>query len=369
MCADSQPRFSICIPNFNYGRYIGDTIQSVLDQTYPHFEIIVTDNASTDNSIQVVESFKDPRIRLIRNRHNIGFAPNLQKATDAARNDFINLLSSDDQMRPNALEVYASIIEKLGPDAEHSVLFSDVEDFSDSGQILSLERKAVDGFYTEYIDPNGSEGKRPAPDEITYTIYRGSEVLRDSLSRLRTFGPFLSIVYPRKLWEAVEGYNSIRNLGPDKHFNYKLLSLDPDVVYIPQILYRYRAYLSDNRRAQAVTLKQPIDDYLYTLEFSDDYLRSIGLSKQQLVHTFVDRVCLKEGLSQIGQRNYRHAFRLFAFALASYPGPTLKMRKTYMLLPLLLMGPLSRLVAPLLLNLYKAATAAKKPGAEIEAGQ
>ena len=97
-----EPTFSICIPNYNYGRYIGDTIQSVLDQSYPHFEIIVADNASTDNSVEVVQSFNDPRIRLVQNRYNVGFGPNLQRATMHARHDFVNLLSSDDQMnRPS----------------------------------------------------------------------------------------------------------------------------------------------------------------------------------------------------------------------------------------------------------------------------
>ena len=51
------PSFSICIPNYNYGRYIGETIQSILNQTYQNFEIIVTDNASTDNSVKEIKSF------------------------------------------------------------------------------------------------------------------------------------------------------------------------------------------------------------------------------------------------------------------------------------------------------------------------
>ena len=359
MAADRLPTFSICIPNYNHGKYIGDTIQSVLDQTYPHFEIIIADNASTDNSVEVIKSFNDPRIRLIRNRCNIGFAPNLQRATSAAQNDFIDLLSSDDQMLPNALEVYAGIIQKLGARGTQTVLFSDVEDFTDTGKILSIERKASDGFYTDYLPPEDVE--QESKGDISYSVYRGREVLRDSLSRLRTFAPFLSIVYPRALWEAIEGYNSVRTIGPDKHFNYKLLSLDPDVVYVPHILFRYRSYLSDNRKAQSLSLRQPIDDYLYTLEFSESDLGSLGLTKAQLVDTFVDTVCLKEGLRQIGQRNYTQAFRLFAFALSSYPGVALKMRKTYMLLALLIMGPVSYLLAPLLLSIYKSATAGKKP--------
>ena len=125
---DWSPTFSVCIPIYNHGRYIADTIQSVLNQTYPHFEIVIADNASTDDSVEQIQKLKDPRIKLHRNRYNIGFAPNLQRVTMLATNEYINLLSSDDQMKPNALETYASVIHTLGKRSE-LVLYSDVRAF------------------------------------------------------------------------------------------------------------------------------------------------------------------------------------------------------------------------------------------------
>ena len=194
---------------------------------------------------------------------------------------------------------------------------------------------------------------QPSLPSEPYRIYQGHEVLADALSRLRTYTPFLSLVYSRTLWESVEGYNSVRTIGPDKHFAFKLLSQKPTVVYIPQILYRYRAYVSDNRAIQYTTLKQAIDDYLYTLEYRDDFLNSLDLSEQQLIRVFIDQMCLKRALSQMGHGNYANAFRFFAFAMAAYPGMTLRMRKTYMLLPLLALGPLGKLIGPLLLENYR----------------
>lgn len=124
-------------------------------------------------------------------------------------------------------------------------------------------------------------------------------------------------------------------------------------MYVPLVLYRYRDYESDNSAVQGTTLKQPIDDYLYTLELTEEYLRSLGLSQKQMIRTFLDRVCLKEGLSQLGRRNYAQAFRLLAFALASYPGRTLHLPKAYLLMFLLGLGPFSLVVAPLLYATYK----------------
>jgi glycosyltransferase involved in cell wall biosynthesis len=340
-----QPFFSICVPNYNYGHFIGDTLKTILEQDYPHFEIIVADNASTDNSVEVVESFmaQDERIRLIRNRYNIGFAPNLQRATETAKGDFINLLSSDDQMKPGALRAYAEAIAATR--REDAVIFSAVENFDNTDKAWRLTVKPDDGFYMSYATVDQAPSGDPQ-------VYEGKTVLADALKRLKTPMPFLSTVYSRSLWEAVEGYNSTRTIGPDKHFIYKVLSQNPAVIYIPRVLYRYRDYVSNNRAAQSTTLKQPIDDYLYTIEYRDDFLKELGLSRQTLIKTFIDRVCLREGLSQLGRRNYTHAFKLFAFAFASYPGAALRNKKTYGLGALLLTGPFATLIAPALLGVY-----------------
>ena len=133
MSFTAPPTFSICVPNYNYGHLINETIESVLAQTYGKFELIIVDNASTDNSLEVIKQYKDPRIRVYRNQYNIGFAPNLQRVTQYAQNEFINLLSSDDLMMPDALQTYADIIMEMPENRERLVLFSQAEGFDNSG--------------------------------------------------------------------------------------------------------------------------------------------------------------------------------------------------------------------------------------------
>lgn len=350
----NEPFFSICIPNYNYGRFIGTTIESVLAQTYQNFEIIVADNASTDNSVAVVNSFDDPRIRLYENNYNIGFAPNLQRATVHARGDFIHLLSSDDLMKPRALEAYIHVIRQV--DEPHNlILYSDVEYFDNQGNITSYRHKADDGHYLRgYQAPPPAElTTMPQDGRFPYHLYQGREVLADSLGRLHTFASFLSIIYSRRLWEAVEGYNAVRTIGPDKFFNFKLLAQNPIVAYVPLILFKYRDFESPNRAALQSTIKQQIDDYLYTIEYREPELVELGLSRRRLIHTFLDRMCLDYGFYFLSQRNYWHAVRLLAFALASYPQMTLLKPKAYALMALLATGPLSLVLAPWLLNVRK----------------
>lgn len=61
---------SVCTPVYNAARFIRECIDSVLAQTFPNFEMILVDDGSTDESCAIIESYTDPRIRLIRNRHD-----------------------------------------------------------------------------------------------------------------------------------------------------------------------------------------------------------------------------------------------------------------------------------------------------------
>jgi glycosyltransferase involved in cell wall biosynthesis len=339
--AEKRPLFSICIPNYNYGRFIADTVHSVLDQSFQDFEIVVVDNASTDDSVERVEAIGSAKVRLFRNRYNIGFAPNLQQATRHARGEFVNLLSSDDQMQPGALEAYAEVIEKVGPDRDRLVLMSDADGFDNEGRTTRLIRRAATSFARRSLPPGTPE--EPGP---LFSLHAGHDVLRDRIRHLDTVGVFCSITYSRSLWEAVEGYNAVRTIGPDKHFNYKLLSLDPVVAYVHRPLYRYRDYVSDNRAAVQTTIRHPIDDYLNVLEFGNEsFLGPLGLTRDDLVEAFVRRTTL-DALTEIALGNGRMARRMFWFAMSTFPVETLKVGYAYGLMPLLALGPIGTTVAP-----------------------
>src|SRR6202789_3319887 len=101
----AEPLVSILISNYNYARYIGESIQSALQQTYPNFELIICDDGSTDDSVSVIEEYlrKDPRVQLIR-KANGGQASGFNAAFAASRGEIISLLDSDDRYLPNKIE-------------------------------------------------------------------------------------------------------------------------------------------------------------------------------------------------------------------------------------------------------------------------
>jgi glycosyltransferase involved in cell wall biosynthesis len=100
-----RPLVSVLVSNYNYASYLAETIESVLRQTYPHWELIVCDDGSTDNSVEIVERFAQAEIRihLIR-KTNDGHASGLNAAFREARGEIICLLDSDDLFTPDKLE-------------------------------------------------------------------------------------------------------------------------------------------------------------------------------------------------------------------------------------------------------------------------
>lgn len=92
----TQPDFSVIIPTFNRSNFLKKAIISVLNQKGVSFELIVSDNCSTDSTQKVVKAFKDKRIRYIRNRKNFGYVYNAHQCFRAASGQYIFTLSDDD---------------------------------------------------------------------------------------------------------------------------------------------------------------------------------------------------------------------------------------------------------------------------------
>jgi glycosyltransferase involved in cell wall biosynthesis len=101
---EASPRFTIAIPTFNRARLLKGCVSSALSQTYPHFEVVVSDNASTDETQDMLRQFSDRRLRVIRQDTNIGLIPNWNACLKAARGDYILILSDDDRVQPWLLQ-------------------------------------------------------------------------------------------------------------------------------------------------------------------------------------------------------------------------------------------------------------------------
>ena len=105
---------SIIMPSYNTALYIEETIQSVLNQTYSNWELIIVDDCSNDNTDEVLEKIKDPRIHYLKNEKNSGAAVSRNKALREAKGQWIAFLDSDDLWMRNKLEKQIQFMEENG---------------------------------------------------------------------------------------------------------------------------------------------------------------------------------------------------------------------------------------------------------------
>jgi len=130
-----MPKLSITVPAYNREKYIGPCLESILNQSFSDFEIIVVNDGSTDKTVEVVESYKDSRIKLYHNEQNRGIVYTRNRGFELSSGEYIAILDSDD----------ISVQGRL----EKQVVFLD----------LNIKVGLVGGF-AEVIDENGkSEGK------------------------------------------------------------------------------------------------------------------------------------------------------------------------------------------------------------------
>lgn len=99
-----NPRVSVIIPTYNRAQLVGRAIQSVLNQTYQDFELIVVDDCSTDNTAQIVKGIGDERVKYIPHQVNKGASAARNTGIRAARGELIGFLDSDDEWLPEKLQ-------------------------------------------------------------------------------------------------------------------------------------------------------------------------------------------------------------------------------------------------------------------------
>lgn len=99
-----MPLVTIAMVTYNSSAYIGAAIESVLSSSYPHFELLIADDCSVDNTWEIVLSYRDPRIRTIRNERNLGEYPNRDQCVRLAKGEYLIFIDGDDLMYPHGLE-------------------------------------------------------------------------------------------------------------------------------------------------------------------------------------------------------------------------------------------------------------------------
>jgi glycosyltransferase involved in cell wall biosynthesis len=203
---------SVVIPNYNYAKYVGEAIQSVLDQTWSNREVVVVDDGSTDNSVEVIQGFGD-QVRLVQqeNQH-LSAARNTGIRT--ARGEWIAFLDSDDLWHPRKLELQVTALRNH-PDWAYV-----------GGDVLEEE---------EYPDFDGKSirtEESTLQDFLAYTPMSGSVALvkRECFDKVGMFDPDLRSSEDLDMWlRLATNYRGGRVIAPLWHYRQHPTQMNRDV--------------------------------------------------------------------------------------------------------------------------------------------
>ena len=200
---------SIVLPVYNGAKYLSESIDSVIAQTYKNWELLILDDCSTDETAEISKEYaeKDDRIKYILNEVNLRLPRNLNKGFSLAQGDYLTWTSDDNSYKPEAIE---KMVDALESDAEAQFAYASCR----------------------IIDESGKE----------YEYIMVSENGRNAIVGSNPVGA--CFLYTRKVYETVGDYNHELILVED--FDYwQRVFMNFKTVAIPEILYKYRMH-SDN---------------------------------------------------------------------------------------------------------------------------
>lgn len=200
MNLQNTPLVTVAMVTYNSSKYVRMAIESVLASSYINFELIISDDCSTDNTWEIINEYKDQRIRTYRNETNIGEYTNRNSCIDLAKGKYLLYVDGDDYIYPHALEFMVKYMEEY------------------PNSVMGLSRP----YDPRYIYP-----KELFPKETISSQFFGKSVLNQSLAR----NIFTTEVLKR------EGKFSTKHIAGDYHMRLKIGSKYPILLFIDGLIW------------------------------------------------------------------------------------------------------------------------------------
>ena len=284
------PEVSVIIPTYNRALLLQKAIQSVLDQTFQDFEIIVVNNYSIDNTIEVVRSFNDKRIKIINIRNEGIIARSRNRGLKESQGNYIAFLDSDDLWLPEKLEKQ---VELLDSNKELGLVYSD-------SYIIDEEDNFEKNTYSQNFKP-----------------FRGN-VLNELL--YNNFIPLLTAIIRKEVLNKVGVFNPKYKIAQDHDLFLRIAEYYP-VDFIEQSLAKYRVHDENFSRNIEILINENFQIIKYWLNKSKNKNFSRGRIKRKkidlyyslLVYYFINhenRKAIRESINLI---------KLFPYSLRLVP--------------------------------------------------
>lgn len=228
-----MPEISVVIPSYNHAAYISEAVQSVLAQTHRDLELIVIDDGSRDNSLEILRGFADPRLKVFP-QENQGAHAAINRGLHLAAGEYLTVLNSDDAYHPQRLEKLLAAI-KSEPDG--ALAGSHIEIVDDQGKTLGVK--------------HGYHDCPPWLLEDEARSFRAGGDLHATLLVENYYATTSNFLFPRRLFERVGDFRPLRYVH-DWDFALRL-AVQGKLLLLPEVLVRYRLHgkntISENQAA------------------------------------------------------------------------------------------------------------------------
>ncbi len=205
------PEISVIIPAYNAAEFLRATVESVLLQSFTAFELIIANDGSTDDTLQVANSISDPRIK-VHSHANIGQSATINRGVELSRGRFIKLLDADDWLNPQHLELQRQCLAG--------------DDVIASAQWFYFHRSPSDAT--------------PRPEATDRDYSSGMEWFEDAFRKDEGMVGGWRWMVPRQLWDRTGGYDSRLTILNDVEFATRLLQQGSAVKFSKGAVYGYR---------------------------------------------------------------------------------------------------------------------------------
>ena len=211
----SSPLISVVMTTYNHEKYIGEAIESVINQTVEDFELIIVNDGSTDKTEEIIKTFKDTRINYIY-QENQGPSAALNTSIVSAKGKYIALMSGDDICYPHRLESQYNCLLK----SDQKIIFSWVDFIDENSQIFSGEPYLKQGWFNRF--------NKTRAEMLRHFFEQGNY--------LHGVTPFLE----RKILIESSLYHLTSIQAQDFYMSIKLLGKGYELFILPEKLLKYR---------------------------------------------------------------------------------------------------------------------------------
>jgi glycosyltransferase involved in cell wall biosynthesis len=263
-----KPKISICVPTYNGSQFLRECLNSILAQTFSNFELLIVDDRSSDNTVEIAEEYaaKDSRIEVHRNPQNLGLVGNWTRCIELANGEWIKFVFQDDKIAPNCLEkLFAAT--KLGK----PIVYCRREFIFEPGT-----NEDIKTWYLTHLS-----SRNPFGDKLDISGRQYAELTLKNIG-INLIGEPTSVMLHRSVFFKFGCFNPHTITICDFEF-YTRIAVNTGIVQVPEVLAQFRihgtsetSFCSNNRNYRAKILDELILIHDFAFHVAYEPLRAVA---------------------------------------------------------------------------------------------